>query len=148
MSLLKYLLELSKNYPHLFKLSLLGQTRGGKHLYAIEVSANAGVESANKPCVALVGGLQGSDRISREILLVFMKYLQEGYTQNESQVVKLLKTTRIHILPAVDLDRGENAQEGNCAGSLDQQRDISLSFYYNVTSRRKKDLPQKMKKVM
>lgn len=142
-------MDFSKNYPDLFRLSELGKTQGGKKIFAVEVSINPGIESDDKPCVALIGGLQGSDRISPEILLIFMKYLQEGYYQKESRIMELLRTTRIHFLPAVDFDGAESSVEGNCVGSDDEKNDLSQGFHYNIkSSRKRRTIPQKVKKVI
>ncbi|EDO41344.1 predicted protein, partial [Nematostella vectensis] len=118
--------------PGIIRLQSIGKSQEGRKIWSLEISVNPGQENPYKPNVGMVGSLQGSDVIGREMLLALVGYLCEGYKSKEARVVKLLQTTRLHVVPAVDVDGNEKAREGDCQGKLDSNNDISKSFYYDM----------------
>lgn len=76
-----------------------------------------GKEDPTKANVALVAGLHGYDTIGREVLLMFLHSLTKEYNQKQERAVKLLKSTRIHIVPMVLAQEMDLAHDGDCTGA-------------------------------
>ena len=54
--------------------------------------------------IGFIGNLRADDTASRELLLMLIKKLCTGYQNKDSRIVKILQTTRVIIVPAVDVD--------------------------------------------
>ena len=76
-----------------------------------------------------------------------MEHLCNAYQQKEASITKLVQTTVLHIVPAVDVDGNERATEGDCNGTLEPKDDLSRSFYYNLTQSKKRSLPKNIEEV-
>eukprot|EP00057_Strongylocentrotus_purpuratus_P011065 XP_011665539.1 PREDICTED: carboxypeptidase D isoform X2 [Strongylocentrotus purpuratus] len=117
-NLARVLLEYQGSYPDIIDLSPLGQTRSGTSMWMLEMGTNRKVDSViDIPRVALIGGLRGEEPVGRELLWRFIHHLGEGYHANDERVVRLLNTTHLTIIPAVDYDGFGLAHEGDCTGS-------------------------------
>ena len=58
----------------------------------------------DKSVVGFIGNLRKDDAVSRELLLMFIKRLCTGYQNKDTRIVKILETTRVIFVPAVDVD--------------------------------------------
>ena len=141
-----FLQEQAKKCSNIINLTAIGTSQGGKPIYSLEITENPGSAQA-KPHVGLVGSLQGTDITGKELLLKLIEYLCNAYQQKEANITKLIQTTVLHIVPAVDVDRNEKAVEGDCEGSLEPKDDLSRSFYYNLTMSEKSSLPKNIEQV-
>merc|ERR1712227_641244 len=70
----------------------------------------------NQPMVRLVANIGGNEVVGREILLQLGQHLLMGY-QLDERITKLIDTTDISILPSLNPDGYDRAQEGECSGS-------------------------------
>jgi murein tripeptide amidase MpaA len=142
------LTEYANRCPNITRLSSIGTSQKGKKIWSMELSITSHLhDNIYRHSVGLVGSLQGKDVVGRELLLTFIEYLCEGYKRHDTRVIKLLKTTRINIIPSVDVDGNDMAQEGDCEGKTHPQDDLSRSFYYDTMSKQKRDLPDKLTSV-
>ena len=139
--LTSFLQEQASKCPNITKLTTIGTSQGGKLIYSIEITDNVGL-GQRKPHVGLVGSLQGNDIVGKELLLKLVEHLCSAYQQKEASITKLIQTTVVHIVPAVDVDGNERATEGDCNGTLEPKNDLSRSFYYNLTQSKKSSLPK------
>ena len=128
------------------KLTTVGTTRRGRTIHSLEITEHPGLWQT-KPHVGLVGSLQGTDITGKELLLKLIEYLCSAYEQKEDRILKLLQTTALHVVPAVDVDGNEKASEGDCQGHLAPKDDLSRSFYYNLTDSEKSFLPKDIAEV-
>lgn len=136
-----FLQEQASKCPNITKLTTIGTSQGGKLIYSLEITEDVGL-AQRKPHVGLVGSLQGTDIVGKELLLKLVEHLCSAYQQKESSITKLVHTTVLHIVPAVDVDGNERAVEGDCNGNLEPKDDLSRSFYYNLTQSKMSSLPK------
>ncbi|KAF4077661.1 hypothetical protein AMELA_G00210550 [Ameiurus melas] len=131
-----FLQRISSFYSSHAQLYSIGQSVRGRKLYVMKISSNRGTDEPGKPEIMYVGNTRGNDAISQEILLNLVEYLCSNYG-NEPLITQLVNRTRVHILPSMNPDGNEEAQEyfnanGEYAGGVkdadDQNSDLSRNF--------------------
>lgn len=111
----KYLKRLHSNYPHITRLYNIGESVNHRRLYVMEITENPNEHSLNKPEVKYIGNMHGNEVVGREILLLLLKYLCEGY-ESDARVTKILKNVRLHVMPSMNPDGYEISKEGDVYG--------------------------------
>lgn len=133
-----YMSFYAHRFPNITRLYTIGKSVQGRDLFAIEISDKPGVHELGEPEFKYVGNMHGNEVVGREILLVLIKYLCEGYGRNE-RVTKIVDSTRIHILPTMNPDGFENGREGDRqslvgrpnANNKDLNRNFPDQFFTN-----------------
>ena len=144
--LTSFLKEQANKCSSITKLTTIGTSREGREIYSLVMTVMSAHE-AGKAHVGLVGSLQGTDITGKELLLKMIEYLCNKYQGKDDSVTKLLQSTVLHIVPAVDLDGNEKAREGDCSGIMEPKDDLSRSFYFNLTQSKQSTLPKNIEEV-
>lgn len=121
----KYLFELEQNNLDICRLYSIGKSSQGKDLWALEITEQPGKHQLYKPEFKYVANIHGNEVVGRELLLHLARLLVENYRASKLEpfvseikpsgpkfVQKLLKQTRIHLLPSMNPDGYENTKEG------------------------------------
>lgn len=120
-----YLLDLSQRYPDITRLYSIGESVEGRKIWAIEISEEPGKHQLLKPEFAYTANIHGNEAVGRELLLHLARLLVENYRAAQDEPVgdtkpsafkfvkKLLKATRIHLIPSINPD-GYSKSEVSC----------------------------------
>ena len=116
-------------YPNITRLYSIGTSVEGRELYALEITDHPGVHEAGEPEFKYVGNMHGNEVVGRELLLLLIKYLCEGYGRDE-RVTRIVDTTRVHILPTMNPDGFERSHEGDAAPrrATAHNKDLNRNF--------------------
>ncbi|XP_046390357.1 carboxypeptidase D-like [Ischnura elegans] len=129
----EFLKNVADKYPNLTRLESIGKSVEGRDLWSLMVSSFQDDESLplGTPNIKFVGNIHGNEAVGRELLLHMIENLVNGYKKNAT-VTNLLETSRIYILPSMNPDGFEAAQELSCAGGIGRKNandvDLNRSF--------------------
>ncbi|XP_071946432.1 carboxypeptidase D-like isoform X2 [Antedon mediterranea] len=112
--LIEKIRNLGQVHPSIALVKELGQTAGGLPILAVELTNQHEDSSADRPSVALIGGMRGDEPVGREILWRLMRHFAAGHENKDETISDILDSTRITIVPAVDLDLFPNSHENDC----------------------------------
>lgn len=115
--LTNFMHNISAAYPQITKLHSIGKSVQNRDLWAIEITDKVNETEPGEPKFKYVGNMHGNEVISRQILIYLIQYLVENY-HKEERVTKLVDNVDIFIMPSMNPDGFETAQEGKCLGVI------------------------------
>lgn len=124
----KFLRNISSTCPGITRLYSIGQTVQFRNIWVMEISDNPGVHEPGEPEFSYVGGVHGNEVVGKEMLLMMIQHLCLSYGKDDL-VTRLVNSTRIHILPALNSDGYELASEGDCSSDKGRNnaRDVDIN---------------------
>ncbi|GAB6025144.1 hypothetical protein CHUAL_010567 [Chamberlinius hualienensis] len=103
-------------HGNLTSLYSIGKSVQGRELWVVVVSRTPKEHVLGIPEVKYVGNMHGNEPVGRQLLIYLMQYMVENYGQ-DSYVTWLMDNTRIHLMPSMNPDGFEMAEEGHCVGA-------------------------------
>uniref|UniRef100_A0AC34Q904 Peptidase M14 carboxypeptidase A domain-containing protein n=1 Tax=Panagrolaimus sp. JU765 TaxID=591449 RepID=A0AC34Q904_9BILA len=108
----KYLQQLTADYPDLCTVNSIGKSVEGRELWVLMVSKMPKHHVPGKPEFKYVANMHGNEVFGREAVLRLGKLLLMNYGKNE-YLTNLMDSTRIHLMPSMNPDGYEKAEEGD-----------------------------------
>jgi len=114
-------------YPSLVTVESIGYSVQNRELWMVELhdgSDSGEPAPAFIPLVRLVGNIHGDEAVGREMMLRFAVYLAKQHgTGGDEAVTKLLRTTRVQIIPSMNPDGFEMGRRLNA-----NEHDLNRGF--------------------
>ncbi|KAH1018084.1 hypothetical protein HUJ05_005906 [Dendroctonus ponderosae] len=151
-ALVRFLQFHNRTYPNITHLYSIGKSVQGRELYVFVLSSTPGQHVPGKPEFKYVANMHGNEVVGKELLLYLIKYMCERYG-TDARITSLLDTTRIHLMPSMNPDGYEMAQEGDAssnqgrsnAANVDLNRNFPDQFGVNsVGPTRPHSVPQSL----
>ncbi|XP_015422288.1 PREDICTED: carboxypeptidase D, partial [Myotis davidii] len=132
----EFLRGLVMNYPHITNLSNLGQSAEYRQIWSLEISNKPNVSEPEEPKIRFVAGIHGNAPVGTELLLALAEFLCLNYKRNPA-ITQLIDRTRIVIVPSLNPDGRERAQEKDCTSKIGQtnarDKDLDTDFTNNAS---------------
>ncbi|XP_069883506.1 carboxypeptidase D [Dipodomys merriami] len=132
----EFLRGLVMNYPQITNLTTLGQSAEYRHIWSLEISNKPNISEPEEPKIRFVAGIHGNAPVGTELLLALAEFLCLNYKKNPA-VTQLVDRTRIVIVPSLNPDGRERAQEKDCTSKTGQTnargKDLDTDFTSNAS---------------
>lgn len=109
----QYLVDINASNPDISHLYSIGPSVRGQELWVLALGLSPHRHTVGIPEFKYVANMHGNEVLGRVLLLQLIDDFVRGYRNNEDWSVKLLNSTRIHILPTMNPD-GFDESDTDC----------------------------------
>uniref|UniRef100_A0AC35U5U7 Peptidase_M14 domain-containing protein n=1 Tax=Rhabditophanes sp. KR3021 TaxID=114890 RepID=A0AC35U5U7_9BILA len=95
--------------PNFTTVYSIGKSVEDRELSVIEFSTTPGEHVALKPEIKYIGNMHGNEVVGRELLIRLADFLCDGIVNNNGDIMRLINSSSIHILPSLNPDGFEEA---------------------------------------
>ncbi|CAJ0576896.1 unnamed protein product, partial [Mesorhabditis spiculigera] len=110
-ALTEKLTEINEKCPDITTVYSIGQSVEGRELLVIHFSSTPGSHEILKPEMKYVGNMHGNEPVGRELIIRLADELCNGFKNKDKEIISLLNSTSIHLLPSMNPDGFELALE-------------------------------------
>ncbi|VDK75166.1 unnamed protein product [Onchocerca ochengi] len=103
------LTNINKRCPNYTTVYSIGESVEGRELLVIQFSTTPGQHQILKPEMKYVANMHGNEPIGRELLLRLASYFCDQLSAKNKEIMELINSTSIHLLPAMNPDGFERA---------------------------------------
>ncbi|GMT25463.1 hypothetical protein PFISCL1PPCAC_16760, partial [Pristionchus fissidentatus] len=96
--------DLTEKCPEISHIYSIGKSVEGRDLAVIHFSTTPQGHDILKPEMKYVGNMHGNEPVGRELLIRLADHLCAGFVSKDKDVMALLNSTSIHILPSMNPD--------------------------------------------
>jgi hypothetical protein len=106
-SLGRCLASLAEGNPNLVRVDSSALSMHKHKVWLVELGKGIKQDRQTRPAMLVVAGIEGNDLIGCSIAVTWIEHLIEQY-QDDDEIVKLLETTTIYIVPRLNPDAAEH----------------------------------------
>ncbi|MBN2042129.1 MAG: DUF2817 domain-containing protein [Spirochaetes bacterium] len=125
-----YLNQISRNYSEITYLEPAGYSVEGRTIWAIAISDYPAVLE-QEPRIRLTGSIHGDENATTEVLIKFIDYILGEYKQGNSDIVNLVNSRYIVIIPMMNPD-GVYLKQRTNSNDVDLNRNFSVAWTSGV----------------
>ncbi|HPS56622.1 MAG TPA: M14 family carboxypeptidase N/E [Spirochaetota bacterium] len=119
-------------YPSITAIEQVGTSVDGKPISALVISSYSGTSTGPaslemEPRVRISAGIHGNEKITTEVLLRFIDYLLTEYGNSNAEIMDLINSRYIVIIPVINPDGYINSRRYNSNG-VDLNRNFSREW--------------------
>ncbi len=104
--------EIAAAHPEIIKVISIGKSHEGRDLQFVKISDNVNQDEL-EPEFKYIANMHGNEIVGRELMVKLIQDLAEGYKNGQSDIVDIINSTEIYIMPTMNPDGSGRRRRGN-----------------------------------